>query len=103
MFHGTRERVRSALFRFPALLARLGLVDGEKGEEAFDLAIPVMVTGALRTLLRVTDFFMVSLALGPAAVAGLEFGFQYFFIAFGLSLALSSGTLSAVSRYVGAE
>ncbi|MFB6148119.1 MAG: MATE family efflux transporter [Halobacteriales archaeon] len=98
-----REQVRDALFLFPAGLARLGLVDREKGEEAFDLAIPVMVTGGMRTLLRVADFFMVSLALGPAAVAALEFGFQYYFIPFGLALALTSGTISVVSRFKGAE
>lgn len=102
MFDDVRDRARSVLMRFPAALARLGVADRRMGEEAFDLAVPVMVTGGLRTLLRISDFFMVSLALGPAAVAGLEFGFQYFFIAFGLSLALSSGTLSAVSRYIGA-
>ncbi|MDY6817234.1 MAG: MATE family efflux transporter [Halobacteriales archaeon] len=98
-----RERIRSTLFLFPAGLARLGIVDRKKGEAAFELAAPVMVTGSLRTLLRTADFFMVSLALGPAAVAGLQFGFQYFFIALGLSLAVSSGTISVVSRFHGAE
>jgi putative MATE family efflux protein len=90
------------LFWFPALLARVGIVDREKGIRAFDLAAPVMVTGGLRTLLRVADFFMVSLARGEAAVAALELGFQYYFIPFGLALALTSGTISVVSRFVGA-
>ena len=103
MLESVRERLRGFVFRFPALLARLGVVDREKGEEAFDLAVPVMVTGSMRTILRVADFFMVSLALGPAAVAGLELGFQYYFVPFGLALALSSGTISVVSRAVGAE
>ena len=89
--------------RFPAILASLGVVDREKGARAFDLAIPVMVTGGMRTLLRVADFFMVSLAEGEAAVAGLELGFQYYFIPFGLALALTSGTISVVSRFVGAD
>jgi putative MATE family efflux protein len=62
-----------------------------------------MVTGGMRTLLRVADFLMVSLALGAEAVAGLELGFQYYFIPFGLSLALSSGTISVVSRFKGAD
>ncbi len=97
-----RDRLRALLFRFPASLASLGIVDRDKGKEAFDLAIPVMVTGGMRTLLRIADFFMVSLALGPEAVAALELGFQYFFIPFGLSLALSSGTISVVSRFHGA-
>jgi putative MATE family efflux protein len=95
--------VRALLAAFPAALARLGLLDREKGEEAFDLAVPAMVTGGLRTVLRTADFFMVSLAAGDEAVAALEFGFQYYFIPFGLALALTSGTISVVSRLKGAE
>ncbi len=97
-----RQRLRSVLARYPKLLARFGLVDRQKGMEAFDLAVPVMVSGGMRTVLRMTDFFMVSLALGDAAVAGLELGFQYYFIGFGLALGLSSGTISLVSRCIGA-
>jgi putative MATE family efflux protein len=78
-------------------------VDRDRGVRAFDLAVPVMVTGALRVLLRVTDFLMVGIALGDAAIAGLEIGFQYYFIGFGLALALSSGTISVVSRELGAD
>lgn len=95
------SRLRDLLLLFPASLARLGLLDREKGEEAFDLAIPVMVTGALRTLLRFVDYLMVSVAIGAEAVAALELGFQYYFIAFGISLAVSSGTISVVSRFKG--
>jgi len=98
-----RQRIRDALFVFPALLDRLGIADREKAGEAFDLALPVMVTGALRVLLRVADFLMVGIALGDAAIAGLELGFQYYFIGFGLSLAVSSGTISVVSRLQGAD
>jgi putative MATE family efflux protein len=97
-----RRRSRDLLFAFPAILARLGIVDRQKGSEAFDLAVPVMVTGAMRVALRTADLLMVSLAIGDAAVAGLQLGFQYYFIAFGLSLALSSGTISVVSRFKGA-
>jgi len=99
---GARDRAYEAAFLFPSALSRIGVVDRERGEEAFDLALPVMVTGTIRTLLRTADFFMVSLALPAAAVAGLEFAFQYFFIGFGLALALSSGTISVVSRLHGA-
>ena len=102
MASSLQRRAHDALMWFPALLARLGLVDREKGSRAFDLAVPVMVTGGMRTLLRIADFLMVSLALGEAAVAGLELGFQYYFIPFGLALALTSGTISVVSRVVGA-
>ncbi|MCD2203210.1 MATE family efflux transporter [Halobacterium sp. KA-6] len=98
-----RRRVEALVAAFPALLAWLGLVDRKKGEEAFDLALPAMVTGGLRTVLRTTDFLMVSIAAGDVAVAALEFGFQYYFIPFGLALALTSGTISVVSRLKGAE
>lgn len=98
----TRSVVRGYVRRFPALLARVGIVDREKGERAFDLAVPVMVTGGLRVTIRLADFLMVGIALGDAAIAGLELGFQYYFIGFGLSLALTSGTISVVSRLHGA-
>jgi len=99
---GLRERARDIVFLFPETLGRLGLVDREKGSRAFDLAVPVMVSGGMRTVLRVADFFMVGVALGETAVAGLEFGFQYYFVPFGLALALTSGTISVVSRFKGA-
>jgi len=98
-----RERLRAVAFAFPAALASIGLVDRERADEAFDLALPVMVTGALRTFLRTADFLMVGQAVGASAVAALELGFQYYFIPFGLSLALTSGTISVVSREVGAD
>ena len=103
MLEAAQRRVREVLFAFPAVLSRLGLVDRKKGTEAFDLAVPVMVTGAMRTLLRTADFLMVSLAIGDTAVAALELGFQYYFIPFGLSLALTSGTISVVSRFKGSD
>lgn len=98
-----RTRIWRLLALFPAALARAGLVDRDQAEEAFDLAIPVMVTGGLRVLLRIADFLMVGIALGDAAIAGLELGFQYYFVGFGLSLAVSSGTISVVSRLQGAD
>ncbi|MFB6120912.1 MAG: MATE family efflux transporter [Halobacteriaceae archaeon] len=101
---GLRRRLVALLDRFPAFLASLGVVDREKGSDAFELAMPAMVTGGLRTVLRAADFFMVSVATGGgAAVAALELGFQYYFIPFGLALALTSGTISLVSRFTGAE
>ncbi|PSQ18233.1 MATE family efflux transporter [Halobacteriales archaeon QS_8_69_26] len=102
MLTTVRRWTRDLIFKFPDGLARLGIVDREKGEEAFDLAVPAMVTGGMRTILRFADFFMVSLAVGEVGVAALEFGFQYYFVAFGLALALTSGTISVVSRFKGA-
>jgi putative MATE family efflux protein len=99
---GVRDATRRLLEYFPAGLARLGLVERGPATEAFDLAVPVMVTGGLRILLRMADFVFVGIALGDAAIAGLELAFQYYFVAFGLSLALTSGTISVVSRLQGA-
>jgi len=99
---GVRDATRRLLDFFPAVLARLGLVDREPATEAFGLAVPVMVTGGLRILLRFADFIFVGIALGDAAIAGLELGFQYYFIGYGLALALTSGTISVVSRLQGA-
>ena len=104
---GVQGRVESAAGGFAdwftALLARVGVVDREMGREAFGLAAPVMVTGAFRVLLRLSDFLMVGLATGDVGIAAVELGFQYYFIPFGLSLALTSGTISVVSRYTGAD
>lgn len=102
LFRRVGSRLYQWLMAFPTMLSWVGIVDREKGREAFDLAVPVMVTGLVRTILSVTDFFFVSLALGTAAVAALEFGIQYFFVGFGLALALASGTISVVSRCQGA-
>ena len=98
---GVRTRVRELLDLIPRLLSRLGLVERDSATEAFDLAVPAMVTGGLRIFLRVADFLFVGLALGDAAIGGLQIGFQYYFIGFGLSLALTSGTISVVSRLKG--
>jgi putative MATE family efflux protein len=97
-----RDASRRLIEWFPALLARAGLVERVKATEAFDLAAPVMVTGGLRVFLRMADFLFVVFAIGDAAIAGLEIGFQYYFLGFGLSLALTSGTISVVSRLQGA-
>ncbi|MFB6151577.1 MAG: MATE family efflux transporter [Haloarculaceae archaeon] len=96
-----RERVRSALSVVPAGVERAGIADRETAGEVFDLAVPVMVSGGFRVLLRIADFLMVGIALGDAAIAGLELGFQYYFLGYGLSLAVTSGTISVVSRLQG--
>ena len=102
LLEGVGRRLRAAAMRFPALLARLGVVDRDRGDRAFGLALPVMITGGLRVALRVSDFVFVGLATGAVGIAALELGFQYYFIAFGLSLGLTSGTISVVSRLTGA-
>jgi len=98
-----RERGWRLLLRVPDALARLGLVDRERARATVDLAVPSMISAGIWTILRITDFFMVSLALPDAAVAALELSFQYYFVGFSLAIAVSSGTISLVARFVGAE
>lgn len=96
-------RVHERLRAFPVALSRLGLLDREKGVTVFEIAVPAMVTGGIWTVLRLIDFFMVSVALNDAAVAGLAFGFQYYFIGFTIAMGLAGGTISLVSRFKGAD
>jgi len=98
----TWPRVRAVMFALPDLLARAGVVEREQGRRVMDLALPVMMTAAVWVMLRIIDFLMVSLALSDSAVAGLAFAFQYYFVGFSLAIALSSGTISLVSRFKGA-
>ncbi|MFB6172699.1 MAG: MATE family efflux transporter [Haloarculaceae archaeon] len=97
-----RDQGWRLLLRFPDALARLGLVDRRRARETFELAVPSMVSAGIWTVLRITDFVMVSLALSDAAVAALEFAFQYYFVGFSLAIAVSSGTISLVARFKGA-
>ncbi len=101
------ERIRRSGHRtlslFPLTLARLGLVSRERGQETFDIATPAMVSGGIWTILRLSDFFMVSLAGSDAALAAMQFAFQYYFLGFALAMAIGSGTISVVSRFKGRE
>lgn len=99
MVRGRTERV---LGWVPDGLARLGLVRRDVARETFELAVPAMVSAGIWVILRITDFFMVSVALSDAAVAALEFAFQYYIVGFNVAIAVSSGTISLVSRYKGA-
>lgn len=86
----------------PNLFAKLGWVDKKRGTEAFSLAWPIIITGALRVALRLIDFLMVGIAVGAVGVAALGLGYQFFFIGFASALAISSGTISLVSQNYGA-
>ncbi len=103
MLDSLRSRVHAVLMVFPAFLSRFGIVDRDVGEDAWDLAIPVMLTDGLRTLVLTIDIFMISIAIGSAGVAAITFGYQFHMLAMGLGLALSGGTISVVSRFYGAE
>lgn len=78
-----------------------GLVDGWRAERTLQLAAPIFITSALRTLLRTTDFFLISIALGDPAIAGLEFGYQYYFLTLTVGMIVANGSISVVSRFVG--
>lgn len=97
-----RERAWRLLHRIPDGLARIGLVRAEPARETFDLAVPAMLSAGIWVILRISDFFMVSLALSDTAVAALELSFQYYIVGFNLAIAVSSGTISLVSRFKGA-
>lgn len=98
-----RKHGRRVLLLFPDLLSRIGIVDRKKGRETFELAVPAMVTGGIWILLRLTDFFMVSVAVSDAAVAALTISFQYYFVAFAIAMSVAGGTISLVSRFKGAR
>lgn len=96
------DRVRTGVIRHGTPLLEYCGVDRDRGITVLDIAMPAMVTSGIYIVLRVVDFFMVSLALPDAALAGLTFGFQYYIIGFTFSLGLSAGTISLVSRHKGA-
>lgn len=79
-------------------LARLGLVDAERGQRTVDLAWPRILTGLARMSKSAADVAMVGVALGPAAIAGVGFAGPYWGIAFTLGGGLASGTIALVSQ-----
>ncbi len=103
MVSSLRKRVRELISRILSVPAAFGWIDRETGLTAFMLAFPVMIIGGMRILMRIADFLMISYAYETdAAVGGVTLVFPYYFIGFGLALALSSGTLSVVARQLGA-
>ena len=92
------------LFRASAeALARLGLIDAERGRRAGDLAWPRIVTGLARTSKTVADFAMVGMVLDASALAGMAFALAYWRLSNTLALGLSGGTISLVSRSFGGD
>jgi putative MATE family efflux protein len=103
MYSRLRSTVRRFISRVLDLPASVGWIDKETGLKAFLISFPIMIIGGMRILMRIADYLMISYAYETdAAVAGVTIGFQYYFIGFGLALALSSGTLSVVARQLGA-
>lgn len=83
-------------------LADAGLIDADRAKRTTDLAWPRIVTGLARISQQVADLAMIGIVLGPPALAGLAFAFAYWQIGNTLSLGLSGGTISQVSRRYGA-
>lgn len=77
-------------------------VDPGRGQSIVELATPAMITGGIFSVRVLVDFLMVSVALDDTAVAGLQFGMQYYFIGFAIAIGLSSGTISLIARHKGA-
>ncbi len=102
-----RAAISTLAGRIVSGLARLysatGLVTRRVAERTFALALPIIVTSTLRTLLRTTDFLLVGIALGDEALAALEFGYQYYFLTLTFAMTVASGSISVVSRFVGAD
>ncbi|MFB6217926.1 MAG: MATE family efflux transporter [Halobacteriaceae archaeon] len=95
--------VRAAARWLSAALARRGVIDAERGDRIAALAWPRVVTGVARMSQRVIDFAMVGAVLGPSALAGMAFALAYWQVGNTASLGVSGGTISQVSRRLGAE
>ena len=84
------------------LLARLGLIDAGRARRVSDLVWPRVVTGVARMSKSTADVAMVGTALGASAIAGVGFALPYWALAFMLGGGSAGGTISLVSRQVGA-
>ena len=82
-------------------MERLGLIDRRRAKRMGELVWPRIVTGFARLSQRTTDVAMVGIALGPAGIAGIAFASAFWQVGNMLSLGLSGGTVSLVSRKVG--
>ncbi|MEF8840345.1 MAG: MATE family efflux transporter [Haloarculaceae archaeon] len=70
-FESSRSAARRLLDRFPALLARLGVVDREMGEEAFGLALTSGTISVVSRFLGAEDRFRPDLAIKQSLWLGL--------------------------------
>jgi putative MATE family efflux protein len=68
----------------------------------FSLAWPVILNNLLLTFVWIIDMVMVG-RLGPAAVAAVGVSGQMFNMVMAIMLAVSTGTIALVARYVGAQ
>lgn len=96
------QRLRRLPQRLVSIAVARGRIDRDRGRAIVLLATPAMITGGVFTLRLMADFLMISVALDDAAVAGLQFGIQYYLIGFAIAIGLSSGTISLVARHKGA-
>lgn len=97
------DAVRSLVHLFPALLARIGLVEARRGEETADLALPRVVTGLARQSQRTVDLIMIGIAVGPAGIAGIALASPFWGIAGGIGSGITNGAIGLISQRYGAE
>ncbi|MGB9965665.1 MATE family efflux transporter [Halobacterium hubeiense] len=99
----SRNPIRLLLLGIGAVLARFGLVSGERARETTDLAWPRIVTGLARMSKGAADVAMVGVALGPTAIAGMGFAGPYWGMTFAVGGGMAAGTIALVSQRYGAE
>lgn len=94
----------AAVFRWTAtLLARLDLIDEDRGKRTAELAWPRILTGFARLSQRTADLAMIGFAVGPPGIAGIAFATVFWQLGNSLSLGLTSGTINQVSQRFGAD
>lgn len=94
--------VRYLFHTIASYLARVGLIDADRGSRIAHLTWPRFLTMFARDLYRTADLAMVGIAVGPAAIAGLAFASIFWGLANSFSLGIAGGTISQVSQRFGA-
>ena len=94
--------VRDAIYGIGWILARLGVIDAQRGNRVAELAWPRIVTGVARMSKSTADVAMVGTALGASAIAGVGYATPYWAMAFVLGGGIAGGTISLVSQRYGA-
>lgn len=95
--------VRTVVSYSAVALARLGLIDEERGKRIADLAWPRVAYGLARKSQTTADLAMVGWAIGPAAIAGLGFAFAFWQVASAVGWSFASGTMAFFSQRIGAD
>lgn len=101
----TRRRIRNGAHRVISGAARLfgatGLVDGWRAERTLQLASPIFDHVGPSNPASDDRLLSHQYRPGVAAIAALEFGYQYYFLTLTVGMVVANGSISVVSRYVG--